>query len=616
MRAATVVVLQVALIFLMACSHVTAPFGTAVTIGLVSVPAQPPALFPGAATTITATVFDQNNKGVTWTIAPLNFGTLGDQTSTNQASNNQTTASITYTAPTNVTANTTLTITATSISNPNVTASIPIQVTPVAVSLQLVSPLTGSDVPAADQTMNQGEQLTVFAQVLNQSATGQDVTWTLSPATGAGTLTPGTSSTQITYVAPTSVPSPLTVSLNATSVASPAASASMQITVLPSGAGSNVAAVHVDGGPVPTRISPNGAFTSVTICNPGSFTCQTVEGVLVDTGSYGLRVLQSKIPLLKLPTLTDGNSNTLENCVSLTDGSYLWGPVAHADLYVSGELAPSTLIQVISSSNSLVPDGCSNGGTTNQNTPELLGANGILGVGPEPTDCTLAGVNYCDGSAQPTPPNLYYSCPKPACLTTDSPVIVAVNQQVTNPVTLFFNLINNHQDSNGLILQLPPVSGRESAVTGTLTLGIGTDTNNDLGSATVFTLDQNDNFTTIFKGQTLTKSFIDSGSNAIFFPDSLPNCSVNTNLFCPPVEKNRFTTTMGATQGQGTVTFTVDNADDLLSANPGDAAFIGLAGPASGVFNFGLPFFYGRTVFSAIDGKTVFGAPAPPWWAY
>jgi hypothetical protein len=590
--------------------------GGAVTIGLVSVPSQPPPLFPGGAATITATVFDQSNKGVTWTIAPLNFGTLSAQTSTNQPSNSQTTASVTYTAPTNFAVSTTVTITATSISNPNVTASLPIQVTPVAVSLQLLSPLTGSNVPAADQTMNQGEQLGVFAQVLNQISTAQNVTWALSPPAGAGTLIPGTSSGQITYVAPATVPSPLTVTLTATSVASPTASAGMQITVLPSGAGANVAAVHVDGGPAPTRIYPNRAFTSVTICNPGSFTCQTVEGVLIDTGSYGLRVLQSKIPLVKLPTLTDGNNNTLQNCFSEADGSYLWGPVAHADVYMSGELAPSTLVQVISSSNSLVPDGCSNGGTTNQNTPELLGANGILGVGPEPTDCTLAGVNFCDGSSQPTPPNLYYTCPKAGCLTTDSPVVVAVNQQVTNPVTRFFNLINNHQDSNGFLLQLPLVSGPESSVTGTLTLGIGTDTNNTLGSATIFTLDPNDNFTTIFKGQTLAKSFIDSGSDALFFPDSLPSCSVNTKLFCPPSEKNRIATTLGATQGQGTVTFTVDNADDLFSANPADAAFSGLAGPTSGAFDFGLPFFYGRTVYSAIDGKQVFGSPAPPWWAY
>ncbi len=622
MRVAKAVLLT-SLIFLMSCGKKASIVNTgAVTIKLASVPSPP--LFPGTTAVITATVYDQTNQGVTWTITPVNFGTLSKQTSTSDSSNSQVQASVTFTTPTNFASKTTVTITATSVSNPSITASLPLQVSPVSISLQLLDQLTGIIIPASTQSINQGDQLLVFAQVSNE-LTGQDVTWSVSPANGAGTLA-GETPVSATYVAPSQVSSLQTVTLRAASVSNPDANASMQINVFPSGAGPNVAVLDVDGGPVPGQNYRNHAFTSVTICNPSSFTCQTVNGVLVDTNSYGLRILQSQIPFLNLPTLTDGNGNTLQNCDLLPNGSYLWGPVATADLYISGEYGAATVVQVISSSNALVPNSCSNGGTTNENTPELLGANGILGVGPEPTDCTLAGVNLCDGSKQSTPPNLYYSCPSSGCAATDSPVVVAANTQVTNPVTQLANQVNDRRDGNGIVFQFPAVSGPASSIVGTMTFGIGTQTNNSLNNATVFTLDKNSHFTTDFSGQTLTDSVIDSAANALFFPDSLPVCSDNKQYFCPTSPTNLSAVIHGATQGQSTVTFSVDNADAFFS-KPGDSVFGALAGPqgtyrscskgnSSCVFSWGLPFFYGRTLYEAIDGQLIFGAPTAPWWAF
>jgi hypothetical protein len=255
-------------------------------------------------------------------------------------------------------------------------------------------------------------------------------------------------------------------------------------------------------------------------------------------------------------------------------------------------------------------------------TPQLLGANGILGIGPEPTDCTLSGVNYCDGSVQATPPNQYYACPSTGCAAADSPVTIGASFQVSNPISLL-----SSADTNGTIIQLPAVSDPQASTMGTLTFGIGTEFNNRLGNETVFTLDANDNFTTLFNGQLLTNSFIDSGSNALRFPDSLPACTVNQRFYCPTSPVMLSATNVGKTQGQSTVNFTVEDADSLLFAFGQDSVFPTIAGPsqihgpcaqpsALCVFDWGLPFFYGRKVFTAIDGKTVFNAPAPPWWAY
>jgi Protein of unknown function (DUF3443) len=84
-------------------------------------------------------------------------------------------------------------------------------------------------------------------------------------------------------------------------------------------------------------------------------------------------------------------------------------------------------------------------------------------------------------------------------------------QQVQNPVTLFA------ADNNGVIVELPAVSVPETSVSGSLVFGIGTQSNNGLNGAIVYSVDANGNFITTYKGQSHNTSFIDSGSNAIFF---------------------------------------------------------------------------------------------------
>ena len=184
------------------------------------------------------------------------------------------------------------------------------------------------------------------------------------------------------------------------------------------------------------------------------------------------------------------------------------------------------------------------------------------------------------------------------------------NQQVSNPV------FNFPADNNGVILELPAVAGVAATVDGNMIFGIGTESNNGLGTATVFTIDLNDNFTTNFNGQALTASFIDSGSNGYFFPDSLLSvCSNDPSWYCPPGTTPLSATNVGLNQATNTVNFNVDNFDTVTSGNPGDAAFSNLAGPNAGGFDWGLPFFYGRSVFTAIDGATT-PAGTGPFWAY
>lgn len=606
-------------------------------------------LFAGQPRTITAQVYDPSGQGVTWSVSPLNFGTLGNPTFEAATPTSPATVSVTYTAPAIVATPTNVTVTATSITNPTVSFSVTLHCAPIVIALQPV----GTTVPLTAQAVGPGGFVGVQATVLNDPILMSNglyvpVTWSLSPSTGAGSLSADNAPGIFTanYTAPGSVSAPITAVITATSVTDPTISASVQVTILPYPVGGNVAVLNVNGGPVPGQVYPNRAFTSVTICNPGSYiSCQTVDGVLVDTGSYGLRILQSAIASLKLSTFTDPYGNVLENCAALPEGSLLWGGVAPADVYIAGEAAANLPIQVIPSTPTSIPDGCSNTGAFTISTPQLLGANGILGIGPEPTDCTLSGmINNCDGSQPSTPPrNVYYSCPSTGCAANASPVIVpAVSpgasqgglpgaSQVANPVPYFGSAYGNNpnstQDYNGVVIQLPDVSDPQASAVGTLTFGIGTRRNNSLGSATVLTLDANDHFTTTINGQTLTGSFIDSGSNALLFPNSLfPNspqaCTTNLQFYCPTSPVMFSATNTGVSGAQPpSVSFTVEDADSLLFAFPQDSVFPTLAGPCSQGsaacgFAWGLPFFYGRTVYVAIDGQTVFGAPNGPWWAF
>ena len=83
-------------------------------------------------------------------------------------------------------------------------------------------------------------------------------------------------------------------------------------------AANNVVSVAVNGGPAALNYPAiNVPYTTVTVCVPGSTTqCQTVDNVLVDTGSYGLRLLAPALTL-SLPVAAAADGNALAECTVL-----------------------------------------------------------------------------------------------------------------------------------------------------------------------------------------------------------------------------------------------------------------------------------------------------------
>lgn len=373
---------------------------------------------------------------------------------------------------------------------------------------------------------------------------------------------------------------------------------------VPPPTGPNVAPLLVDAGPL--GLSFNLPSVKIKICTPNTTQCTSVDHVLVDTGSTGLRVFSSVLPnAAALPQVNTTSGGTLSECAIFADG-YTWGTVRNADVQLADGQGSNIEIQIMDDSTavSTAPAECKLAGPS-LNSPGLFGANGVLGVAVFKEDCPACEAN-------PLPGNLgaYYGCSGGVC----TPVTVALGGQVQNPVYQFST------NNNGLAIQLPKVAAAgEPGTNGYLILGIDTQSNNQLGTATVLTLDPTfGNFTTTYKGTALARSFIDSGSNGFFFDDtSLPACKTNTGFYCPASATNLSATNQGVNGVNSSVSFTVVDTDTVFSVNPTFSAYQNIAGtnPLKSSFDWGLPFFYGRRVSIAFEGRTT-SAGAGPFVAY
>ena len=321
-----------------------------------------------------------------------------------------------------------------------------------------------------------------------------------------------------------------------------------------------------------------------------------IDDILLDTGSYGLRIFKQVLNVSLVQEI--GGSGSLAECVQFGDGSSDWGPVQTASIILGNEPAVQVPIQVIDSTFGTPSVACRNA----DHGPTDAGFNGILGVGFFVQDCGPWCTTHAGNG-------MYYSCSGINCTGTT----VALSSQVQNPVALLPN------DNNGLIVQLPGISPYGSpSVNGNLILGIGTQSNNTPSGVSTYAADQFGEFTTIFNN-TSYNSFIDSGSNGLFFPRPssgvLPNCaSPNSAWFCPLSITDLSATTEGASGSpSGVVPFRIGNLMSLVSSS--NNVFDDIGGKTTGLFDWGLPFFLGRDVFVGFEGSPS-SLGIGPYWAY
>jgi hypothetical protein len=399
------------------------------------------------------------------------------------------------------------------------------------------------------------------------------------------------------------------------------------VVVLDQPQGPNTTEIVVDAGPA-TGFSlgvANLPYVTVKVCAPGSTTaCATIDHVFLDTGSIGLRLLRSAVAGLNLPAVTaaeTGNAGggTVAECYPFVIGA-VWGPMARADLRIGGEVASGLPMQIIEDSSPAQPaapadcQAAANGDLLN--TMGKLQAKGVLGVGMLRYDCGL----LCELGDYSGGYTLYYRCDAAgAC----QPAAVPADQQVQNPVTLF--AVNN----NGSIVALPALGETGASVArGRLVFGIGTQSNNQLpvGAAVLRVETDPARADYLFVKTTVGStayaySYIDSGSNGYFFDDpglSLACIGAGTGgtWYCPATAQPRNAVISDRYGTQSPVAFSIANTDVLFaSANTAFATLGGAAGAANpGAFVWGLPFFYGRSVYTAIWGQSL--ALNGPWYAH
>lgn len=332
--------------------------------------------------------------------------------------------------------------------------------------------------------------------------------------------------------------------------------------------------------------------TSVTICQHNSSNCQTISDILVDTGSPGLRIFQSLINVQMVQTGT--SANPIAECAQFADTTAAWGPIELVDVQLgssSSQKIGNLPVQVILDPtvgrgvSSAFSSACGSNALP-LDTPANAGFNGILGLSVEQVDTS-------------TTSGPYFTCLDPNCVNGPPSAVIAPNP-LRNPVPLL------PVDNNGIILTFPsvPASGAVT-VSGSLILGIGTESNNRLSaSAQIYPISAA-NITMEYQN-TSYQGFFDTGSNFLAFPDSILSTCTDPNLkafYCtgPGVTVPRTASLLNQENQSIPISFQVT---DVTTLNQNFNVFNDIGGPSAfSGFDWGFPIFLGRTIYLSYAGS-------------
>ncbi len=294
-------------------------------------------------------------------------------------------------------------------------------------------------------------------------------------------------------------------------------------------------------------------------------------------------------------TQVEVNSLPLYECTEYGDGTTVWGPVKKANVVLGGEPSVQVPVQIIGSATSDLVNGTTHACANSSSSPDDALYNGSLGLGMFIQDCG----DTCALSSQNWK---YFTCSGDSC----SPVAVPLSDQVQNPVASL------PVDNNGVVVMLPSVPS-EGAVSanGYVVLGIGTRSNNSPSDAVAYGANESGYFTTTLNDVSY-RGFIDSGSNGLFFPDrQIPTGS--SGWYCPSSTLSMSAINTGASGSpSGEVEFQIADYSSLSTSNN---VFSNIGAYQSGLFDWGLPFFLGRSVYIGIEGASS-SLGSGLYWAY
>jgi hypothetical protein len=370
--------------------------------------------------------------------------------------------------------------------------------------------------------------------------------------------------------------------------------------------------ILIDQGPAILWFTGHGVvnipYASVTVCTgPNGTGCQLVDHLQIDTGSVGLRIFASALSEVDLPAQIANpvTGRPLLECVQFADG-YTWGSVVNADVRIGGRAITSMPVNLIADPRAgTAPPSCVSGPAKDSVT--ALQGNGVLGIGAFVRDCGATCTKHAV-------PGIYYECPAAGTGALCQPTVVPLLSQVANPVASL------DSDNNGVTIAIQDVPpGGAALAHGSVYFGVGTRDNNGLRSQ-YLTVDDYGAMLTTYAARS-QMAVIDTGSNGYFFTNTaIARCSLQKAFYCPttagaPASLAQTAVIVGHNGASQSVVFHVDNLDATYT---GQAALPGVAAPSSnlqggaqGLFVWGLPFFYGRTVQVLFEGRGLPGATGP-----
>jgi hypothetical protein len=339
--------------------------------------------------------------------------------------------------------------------------------------------------------------------------------------------------------------------------------------------------------------TPHGGFNrmvvSITVCAPGSERCATVDDVMVDTGSTGLRLEASAIPpWLRLPPFPGPGGAPLAECLRFVHDT-AWGTLHRADVRLGGLTAEDLPLQVVDDSGGPQPAAC-------PRSDVRPTSNGTLGVGQHLFDCQ----GNCEQRADA--PTVFV---RAGLAWTPVQGVVAPAFRLPNPVSY----LPGHDD--GVVIALPsPQDGGTREVAGTLTFGVGTAID-ERGASGILRLDAAGRFTTVLGGRTYPSSYIDSGTETyILHDDGLPRCPDMPWAYCAEPRRTLRAELVGTDGARTAVSFAIGHYGNRRERRDGASDDVAeAADPRSTTIVWGAPFFLGRRVSLVMDGKGSAQAP-------
>lgn len=341
----------------------------------------------------------------------------------------------------------------------------------------------------------------------------------------------------------------------------------------------------------------NKFLVTLKVCVPGGGLCQMVDKIMLDTGSVGLRIHASALPVLREHFPKQNQMGEILAECALFGNFYTWGSITRADVRFSEREASSLPLQVYEDSALPKVDttGCGKQiGSLRNPDPSIVKFNGVLGIRGTRLDRQL-----------------YLRCQPNSntCFT----AALADDKLLPNP------LLTLPEDNNGyqIVMPLIPESGA-TRVTGALVLGLNTQTNNRFTEVSgetpkMLALDAQQRFALHIAGASYG-ALIDSGTSVNVLPSlNFPSCRENFQLgYCPGSAVQQAIRLASASQPSVVfdASLPIGNALDLQVTNFPALINIASATPAT-VNAFGIqallgaPFFYGRRISFSIDGQPV-----------